>query len=283
VKIANITGVIVPLLKWAGGKRQLRSELTRRLPERWGTYFEPFIGGGALLVELANLGRLDRAVIGDKNPELVSLYRVVQQDPERLINALSDGMFRNDEETFHRIRSRFNALLGTRKRPVERAALLLYLNKHSYNGLWRVNRLGHYNVPFGKYARLSLPSEESIRMFSRMLGGITLVYADFEWIVRTAKRGDFVYFDPPYHPLSKTARFTDYTTGGFLFEDQERLARTFHRLSDKGVRLMLSNSCSPAIEELYADFTIHTVPAKRFINCKGEKRGGAFEMIVTNY
>ena len=275
--------MIVPLLKWAGGKRQLRSELTRRLPERWGTYFEPFIGGGALLVELTNMDRLDRAVIGDKNPELVNLYRVVKEDPEGLFRALLDEKFRNDEESYRSLKAEFNTLIGTRKHPVERAALLVYLNKHSYNGLWRVNRKGYYNVPFGKYSRLSLPSNQSLLKFSRMLGNVTLMHADFEQVVRTAKREDFVYFDPPYHPLSKTACFTDYTTGGFSFDDQERLARAFRRLSDKGALLMLSNSSTPEIKDLYEGFAIHTVSAKRFINCKGEKRGGAVELIVTNY
>lgn len=275
--------MIAPLLKWAGGKRQLRSELIRRLPDRWGTYFEPFVGGGALLVELANQGRLGKAVIGDKNPELINLYRVVKQDPDGLTRALADEKYQNNEESFCRLKAWFNELIGTRRRPVERAALLVYLNKHSYNGLWRVNRKGHYNVPFGKYARLSLPSLQTLQTFSRMLEGVTLMHADFGQIVRTAKRGDFIYFDPPYHPLSKTACFTDYTTGGFSFEDQERLARVFQRLSDRDVRLMLSNSRTPAIEKLYEGFTIHTVPAKRFINCKGTKRGGASELIITNY
>jgi DNA adenine methylase len=275
--------MIVPLLKWAGGKRQLRSELTSRLPERWGTYFEPFIGGGALLVELANQGLLDRAVVGDKNPELVNLYRVVKRNPDGLASSLADEKFRNDDESFRQLKAEFNALVGTRKRPVDRAALLVYLNKHSYNGLWRVNRKGHYNVPFGKYARLSLPSHQSLIKFSRMLESVTVMHADFEQIVRKAKQGDFVYFDPPYHPVSKTACFTDYTTGGFSFVDQKRLAGVFRRLSDRGVRLMLSNSRTPAIEELYQGFAIHTVPAKRFINCNGKKRGEAFELIVTNY
>lgn len=275
--------MIVPLLKWAGGKRQLRSELVRRLPDQWGTYFEPFIGGGALLVELANQGRIGKAVAGDKNPELVNLYRVVRNDPDGLIHALSDERYKNDEESFRRLKAEFNMLIGTRKSPVDRAAHLLYLNKHSYNGLWRVNSRGHYNVPFGKYTRLSLPSAQDLRGFSRMLQDVVLIHADFERILRTVKPGDFVYLDPPYHPLSKTARFTDYTTGGFPFEDQERLARTFGRLSDRGILLMLSNSCTPEITELYEGYTIHTVPAKRFINCKGEKRGGAVELIVTNY
>ncbi|MFA5267921.1 MAG: DNA adenine methylase [Methanoregula sp.] len=275
--------MITPILKWAGGKRQLRSELTLRLPDHWGTYFEPFVGGGALLVELANLGRLDKAVAGDKNPELVNLYRVVKADPDGLTRALADEKFRNDDKSFRQLKAEFNALIGTKRCPVERAALLVYLNKHSYNGLWRVNRKGQYNVPFGKHTRLSLPSHQNLLKFSRMLDGITLMNADFGQIVRTAKRDDFVYFDPPYHPLSKTARFTDYTTGGFSFEDQERLARIYHKLSDRGVRLMLSNSCTPEIKDLYNNFTIHEVPAKRFINCKGDKRGGATELIITNY
>ncbi len=275
--------MILPLLKWAGGKRQLRSELTRRLPDRWGTYFEPFIGGGALLVELANLGLLDRAVIGDKNPELVNLYRMVKKDPDGLSRALSDEKFRNDEESFRLLKDEFNTLIGTRRCPAGRAALLLYLNKHSFNGLWRVNRKGYYNVPFGRYSRLSLPSPQNLQKFSRMLENVTLIHADFELIVRTAKRGDFVYFDPPYHPLSKTARFTDYTTGGFSFEDQERLAHIYRRLSDRGVQVMLSNSCTPEIKDLYSGFSIDTVPAKRFINCKGEKRNGAYELIITSY
>ncbi len=281
--IANNTGVIEPLLKWAGGKRQLRPELVRRLPDHWDTYFEPFMGGGALLVELVNQGLLGRAVAGDKNPELVNLYRVVKQDPGGLARALSDEKFLNTEESFRELRTEFNALIGTRRRPVDRAALLVYLNKHSYNGLWRVNRNGLYNVPFGRYARLSLPSLQSLQKFSRILRNVTLMHADFEQIVRTAKQGDFVYFDPPYHPLSKTARFTDYTTGGFPWEDQERLAGVFQRLSGRGVRLMLSNSCTPEIEELYNGFNFHIVPAKRFINCKGEKRSGVSELIVTNY
>jgi DNA adenine methylase len=275
--------VIVPLIKWAGGKRQLRTQLIDRLPDDWGTYFEPFIGGGALLVELANLGRLDGAVIGDKNPELVNLYSVVRKKPEALIAELSDEKFRNTEASFNHLKAEFNTLIGTKKEAIARAALLVYLNKHSFNGLWRVNRKGQYNVPFGKHAHLSLPSSSSILKFSRMLADVTVRNADFARIVQKAGKGDFVYFDPPYHPISKTASFTDYTTGGFTFSDQERLARLFGRLSDKGVSVMLSNSKSPEIEALYEDFTIHTVEAKRYINCNGLKRSGTFEIIVTSY
>lgn len=275
--------MIAPLIKWAGGKRQLRTQLLNRLPDDWGTYYEPFIGGGALLVELANLNRLTGAVIGDKNPELVNLYTVVKNDPDALIAELSDEKFRNEEYSFNCLRAEFNQIIGTDNHEVERAALLVFLNKHSYNGLWRVNRKGHYNVPFGRHTRLTLPTAQSLLKFSHMLQDVTIRHADFARIVRNAKKGDLVYFDPPYHPVSKTASFTDYTTGGFTLADQKRLARLFRKLSEKGALLMLSNSKSPEVESLYEGFTIHTVEAKRYINCNGQKRSGTFEIIVTNY
>jgi DNA adenine methylase len=275
--------VIRPLLKWAGGKRQLLSQLQAHLPDRWGTYYEPFIGGGALLAQLASESRLTDAVIGDMNPELVNFYTVVKNKPEELLLALSKEKFRNDESSFNHLKTEFNSLIGTRKNAVERAALLIYLNKHSYNGLWRVNRKGKYNVPFGRHTNLTLPSAEALMKFSLMLNQVTIHKLDFAKVVRNAKPGDLVYFDPPYHPVSRTANFTDYTLNGFCFDDQVRLAKIFRRLSDRGVSVMLSNSKAWEIEELYHGFTIHTVEAKRFINCNGERRSGAFEIIVTNY
>jgi DNA adenine methylase len=275
--------MIRPLIKWAGGKRQLLSRLEARLPDRWGTYYEPFIGGGALLAELASQGRLTDAVIGDLNPELINFYSIVKNKPEKLLLALSHEKFRNDEVSFNHLKAEFNSLIGTRKRAVDRAALLVYLNKHSFNGLWRVNRKGKYNVPFGRHAKLTLPTAEPLMKFSSMLRDVTIYKDDFARVVRTAQEGDFVYFDPPYHPLSRTANFTDYTMTGFGFAEQERLCRVFTKLSDKGVFVMLSNSKMPDIEELYKDFSIQTVEAKRFINCNGERRSGTFEIIVTNY
>lgn len=275
--------MITPLIKWAGGKRQLRKELFSRLPDQWNTYYEPFIGGGALLVELANHNLLTRAVAGDMNPELVNLYSVVKDYPEELLSALEQEKFQNNEAAFRQLKDEFNMLIGTKKEPIERAALLLYLNKHGYNGLWRVNQKGKYNVPYGRYAKLTLPSRQSLLQFSMMLQDVSLIHADFERVVKHAKKGDLVYFDPPYHPLSKTACFTDYTTGGFCFSDQERLARIFGRLADRGVFVMLSNSKMPEIEDLFTGFRIDTVEAKRFINCDGTKRTGTSEIIVTNY
>jgi DNA adenine methylase len=275
--------MIKPLLKWAGGKRQLLSRLLARLPDRWGTYYEPFIGGGALLAELACQNRLSGAVIGDQNPELVNFYSVVKLKPRDLLLELSDEKFRNDETSFNQLKAEFNSLISTRKNPIKRAALLVYLNKHSYNGLWRVNRKGMYNVPFGRHSKLTLPPPDSLMKFSHMLQGVIIHKADFARVVQSARKGDFVYFDPPYHPLSRTANFTDYTMNGFGFGEQERLAKIFSRLSNKGVSVMLSNSKVPEIEHLYEEFIIQTVDAKRFINCNGERRSGTFEIIVTNY
>jgi DNA adenine methylase len=272
-----------PLIKWAGGKRQLLPHLLARVPDRYGTYFEPFIGGGALFVELAHRGRHNGAVISDLNPELVNLYSVVQSRPDDLIRELADPAFENTEEAFFRFRDEFNALINTPKCPVRRAALFIYLNKHSYNGLWRVNRSGKYNVPFGRHARLALPTPEDVHRFCRILQGVAVRGGDFAKVTSRARQGDLVYFDPPYQPVSKTANFTDYTKAGFDFSAQERLARTFSRLADRGVHVMLSNSDVPEIEALYEGFAIQAVPAKRFINCNGERRNGAMELIVTNY
>jgi len=272
-----------PFIKWAGGKRQLLAELKCRLPPEWNTYYEPFVGGGALLVGLENEGLLTRGVISDLNSELVNLYRVVQDTPGALIAALADEAFQNDEESYRILKERFNSLIGDPAHGIERAALLIYLNKHGFNGLWRVNRSGKFNVPFGSYRKRSIPSDISLLKFSAMLEKVTILNADFEKAVKPAKRGDFIYFDPPYQPVSKTASFTDYNSRGFRFEDQERLARLFRRLSKRGVQLMLSNSKVPAIEELYDGFSIETVVAKRFINCNGERRSGIREIIVTNY
>ncbi|MFA4859875.1 DNA adenine methylase [Methanoregula sp.] len=273
----------VPLLKWAGGKRQLLAELNARLPPRWNTYFEPFVGGAALLVNLENRGQLSLAVISDLNYELINLYRTVKTRPEQLIDELSGNDYENNEESYKKLKAEFNSLIGSEKKRIRRAALLIYLNKQGYNGLWRVNRRGEFNVPYGHHAKKSLPAESTIRKFHAMLQQVRIMHGDFERTVLKAREGDFVYFDPPYHPLSKTASFTDYHASGFRFSDQERLAATFRNLSDKGVQVMLSNSKVPAIEELYEGFSIATVPAKRYINCNGERRTGTYEIIVTNY
>lgn len=272
-----------PLIKWAGGKRQLLPHLLANVPDNYGTYYEPFIGGGAFFVDLAARGSCPSAVIGDLNPELVNLYSVIKSRPEKLTEELASASFANTRAAFNSLRSEFNTLMAEKKQPVRRSALFLYLNKHSYNGLWRVNRSGKYNVPFGSHRRLTLPSPDQILRFSSLLAPVTIRKGDFTAIIRGARRGDFIYFDPPYHPVSKTANFTDYTMNGFDFSEQERLAETFARLSDRGLLVMLSNSDVPEISALYDGFRVRRVPAKRFINCNGERRTGASELIVTNY
>jgi DNA adenine methylase len=272
-----------PFIKWAGGKRQLLSELDKRLPARWNTYFEPFVGGGALLVHLENKGQISSAVIADANRELINLYHIVQQHPCQLLSAVLNEEFRNDNDSFNRWKHEFNAIMGEPGYEVERAAILIYLNRYGFNGLWRVNNKGKFNVPFGRHADRTLACETSLMKFSALLSKVLILNADFETAVKSAKNGDFVYFDPPYMPVSKTANFTDYNSGGFGFEDQERLAKRFRKLSKKGVLLMLSNSKVEEIEELYSDYHIDTVEAKRYINCNGLRRNGTEEIIVTNY
>jgi DNA adenine methylase len=273
----------LPFVKWAGGKRQLLGELETRLPASWNTYFEPFVGGGALLTKLGSRGALSQAVIADLNSELINLYHIVQQDPFSLIAALEDEVLQNNEGSYRACKERFNTIMGDPACSVERAALLVYLNKHGFNGLWRVNRKGIFNVPFGSYKKLSIPPQASILNFSSLLQRVKVLNTDFETATKGAKRGDFVYFDPPYQPLTKTANFTDYNALGFPFSEQERLAGLFRKLTKKGVYAMLSNSKVPEIEMLYDDFFIETVMAKRFINCNGERRSGIPEVIVTNY
>jgi len=272
-----------PFIKWAGGKRQLLAELDRRLPTGWNTYFEPFVGGGALLVHLGNKGQIRSAVIADINGELINLYRVVRQHPSDLIAAVLREEFRNDCISFNTCKQEFNRIMGLPGHEIERAAMLIYLNRYGFNGLWRVNNKGEFNVPFGRHADRALVSETSLMKFSTLLARVRILNDDFGSAVKTAKRGDFVYFDPPYMPLSKTANFTDYNSRGFRFADQERLATLFRKLSKKGVHLMLSNSKMPEIEDLYSGFIIETVDAKRFINCNGQRRNGTQEIIVTNY
>lgn len=275
--------MISPLLKWAGGKRQLLSELNNRLPCRWNNFYEPFFGGGAFFISLRNQGLVTRAVIADLNSELVNFYRVVKTRPAALVDALSDDCFENTDAAYKRLKDEFNETVPGLDNAVRRAALFLFLNKHGYNGLWRVNSKGKFNVPFGRYAKRSLPSASAVHLFSAIFRPVTILETDFEKAVRTAKKGDFIYFDPPYHPLSKTARFTSYNSPGFSFGNQVRLARLFERLSEKGVQVMLSNSKMPEIEDLYREYTIETVASRRCISCNGKKRSGISEIIVTNY
>ena len=272
-------GYYKPILKWAGGKRQLLPILIKNIPDKFNTYFEPFIGGAALLISLYSLNKINESVISDTNSDLYNLYITIKEDPQQLVDELDNMEFKNSSEDYYKARDLFNSINDS----IERSALLIYLNRHGYNGLYRVNSLNKFNVPFGKYNNPGMPSPGNIMALSELFQSCTIMNSDFETTVSNAGKGDFVYFDPPYMPLSKTSYFTGYTHTGFDERDQERLAKSFHELSDKEVYVMESNSSTDFIKELYKGFNLLEVDARRNINSVGTKRNSIKELIITNY
>lgn len=272
----------VPLIKWAGGKRQLLDELMKLVPKIHGTYFEPFFGGGALFFALKTEGWIEKAVVSDLNSDLYNMYRTIQSSPFRLLEELNKLKFSNKEEDYYEARNIYNSLPESAD-PEYKAALLIYLNRHCYNGLYRVNSMGKFNVPFGKYNNPNLPDRERLLEVSTALRDTDVLNLDFEETLESASGDDFVYLDPPYFPLSSTSAFTDYQTGGFGLQEQERLANVFRKLDSKGVSVMMSNSATPEIMELYDGFNTNFVKARRLINSKSGGRGEIKEVLVTNF
>ena len=264
-----------PFLKWAGGKRQLLPQIERLLPRRIHTYFEPFVGGAALFFRLAALRSFKRAVLADANAELVSCYQMIRDHAGEVIEALQE--YRNERELYYAVR----ATVPTS--PVERAARLIYLNRCGYNGLYRVNSKGGFNVPFGSYRRPVICDAAKLRAASAALQGAEIHVADFAATVASAGRRDFVYFDPPYVPLSKTASFTAYAAGQFGAQEQERLATLLRSLGKRAVPALLSNSYSPITRELYKELDCHRVPARRAINSVARGRGPIDEILVRSF
>jgi DNA adenine methylase len=261
-----------PFLKWAGGKGQLLGELRALVPALRGRYFEPFLGGGALFFDLLP----KKGVLSDVNAEIVGCYATVRDHVGELVRALKRHHY--DAEHYYAVRNADPTELS----PVERAARTIFLNKTGFNGLYRVNRSGKFNVPFGRYAKPLICDEKNLRACSAALAKVELVVSDFEQAALRAKKGDFVYFDPPYVPLSRTATFTAYAPGGFGADEQARLANLFDRLARRGVEVLLSNSDVPEIRELYGAYRIEIVKATRAINSKGSRRGPVSEVLVTN-
>ncbi len=259
-----------PFLKWAGGKSQLLPRIESLLPARIRRYFEPFVGGGALFFAL----RPPRAVLSDCNRELINCYRVVRDRAEDLICAL--GEHRIDERHYYRARDLDPDLLS----PVERAARTIYLNRAGFNGLYRVNGDGKFNVPFGANAGAILCDAGNLRACSNALRGAELRTCDFGEATRAARAGDFVYFDPPYAPASRSSYFTAYTPGGFGWQDQERVAAVFAQLARSGVNMMLSSPDMPAVRALYRGFAAYRLRARRLINAQGGRRGPVGEILV---
>ncbi|MBI3206217.1 MAG: DNA adenine methylase [Polyangiaceae bacterium] len=261
-----------PVLKWAGGKTQILDQILARLPDRIDTFFEPFVGGAAVFFALAAAGRFRRAVIADKNPDLLAVYRALQADAEGVVRALS-GM-KHSESEFYRIRA-----LAPRGL-VQRAARVIYLNKTGYNGLYRVNRSGQFNVPFGRHKNPTLCDAENLRAAAQVLADVEILEADFEDVCRRARPGDAVYLDPPYVPLSKTANFTAYARHPFGMDEHERLARAFADLERRRVDAVLSNSDTPETRALYRGFRASRVKVARNINSRGTARGPINELLV---
>lgn len=265
-----------PFVKWVGGKRALMGELRARVPSTFGAYFEPFVGGGALFFELAS--EITQATLVDSNLELALTYQVIRKDPGTLIERLRREAARHSPDHYYRVRAR------SPRDPVGTAARFLYLNKTCFNGLYRVNKSGEFNAPVGRYANPAIVAEDNIRACSMALQATTVLHGDFEVIRPLVQRGDFVYFDPPYHPTSDDS-FTAYTANNFTEKDQVRLRDFILELGRRGVQVMLSNSRTRLIEDLYrrASFTKHIVRAPRSVNCKPTARGRVEELLITNY
>ena len=273
--------LVTPFLKWVGGKRQLIPVINESISKNFTNhnYYEPFVGGGAILFHLYP----KKAVINDFNEELINVYKTIKENPEELITDLRTH--KNDPDYFYDIRAldRKNDFL--KLSDIERASRVIYLNKTCYNGLYRVNSSGEFNSPFGRYENPNIVNESTIRAVSNYLNGnnITILNGDFEDALKGIKKGDFVYFDPPYHPVSASSNFTGYVQGGFLESDQKRLKVLCDKLNDEGVKFLLSNSSTQFIKNLYKDYTIRYVKASRAINSNAKKRGEIDEVLIKNY
>jgi DNA adenine methylase len=285
-----------PFLKWAGGKGQLIQQYLPHFPIGYQHYYEPFVGGGAIFFHL----QPKRALLIDINVELVNVYRCVRDDAENLIAHLEVHRERHCSEHYYDVRSlgasqstlqltadvKFSdatALVGSNHN-LDRAARFIYLNKTCFNGLYRENSKGNFNVPLGSYKKPAICDPDLLRAASQALQFARLEVASFDRILKEAKTSqDFVYFDPPYHPLNATSKFTSYSRYSFHEADQIRLRDTVVELHDRGVKVMLSNSDCPFVRDLYKDFNIHTIYASRNINCNAEKRGKITEVLVTSY
>lgn len=269
--------VATPIIKWAGGKTQLLRPYSKIFPTEFKRYFEPFLGGGAVFFHMVARHPELKAVLSDCNVELINCYNMVKNDVGAVIQNLKTH--RNEKEHFLKVRALDVANLS----PAERAARLIFLNKTCFNGLYRVNRKGQFNVPFGRYNNPKICDEINLRAAQIALCNASITANNFEAVIAQAKKGDFVYLDPPYQPLSPTSNFTGYTSASFRIDDQARLAAAFKKLTDKGCLAMLSNSDTPVIRELYSDFQIETVYANRAINSKSDRRGRVAEVAIFNY
>lgn len=273
--------LVSPVLKWVGGKRQLMDVIEPLIP-KYSTYYEPFIGGGAVLFSQ----QPKKAVINDSNIELINVYRVIQNSPNELIEKLREHELNNNEEYFYELRAKDRdkeeyEMLSD----VEKAARIIYLNKTCYNGLFRVNSSGEFNSPWGRYKNPNITNVTTINAISNYLNksNVKILQGDYQEALKGIRTGSFVYFDPPYMPISSSSSFTGYTANGFGEEEQIRLRDFCDELNKKNIKFLLSNSSCPFIEEIYGNYEIIKVPAKRSINADATKRGAIDEVLVRNY
>jgi DNA adenine methylase len=274
-----------PFVKWAGGKRQLIPELLKYIPKNFDNYFEPFVGGGALFFELYNLDILkDKKVyLFDINKELINTYEIIRDFPNELIEKLKEFKSKHNKEFYYQIRELDRSENYKNLDNIIKAARFIYLNRTCFNGLYRVNKKGYFNVPIGKYKNPQIVNEENILAVSKALQNAIIKHCDYKEVLKFANSNDFIYFDPPYYPLNDTANFTSYTQGEFLEKEQIELFETFKSLANKECFVLESNSDTEFINKLYKEFKIEKIFANRAINSKGNKRGKITEVLIRNY
>src|SRR5918994_2192457 len=274
--------LLLPLfLKWAGGKLQLIEQFKNLFPHNFRNYYEPFIGSGAVFFYVKSKLKPNKVILSDTNEELINCFCVVRDKPSELVELLLNHRKKHSKEYYYSVRSMESSTLDS----LDRAARLIYLNKTCFNGLYRVNSKGQFNVPFGDYENPSIFDRNTLFQASQLLQGVHLQVMTFEKVLDFAGKDDFVYFDPPYIPLSKTSSFTRYSKSDFSMMEQKRLSEVFRLLDSRGCFIMLSNSDHALTRELYGDYekNIVVVRAKRLINSVGSKRGAIKELVVTNY
>lgn len=273
--------LVTPIVKWVGGKRQLLDQIVPRIPKH-STYYEPFVGGGAVLFKT----QPKKAVINDSNEELINIYQIIKEQPEELIARLAEHQAKNCKEYFYEIRALDRSVEDYMELSrVDRAARIIYLNKTCFNGLFRVNRAGEFNSPWGRYKNPNITNEETIRAMSRYLNQakVMILCEDYRDSFKGIRKDSFVYLDPPYMPISSSSSFTGYTAAGFGPQQQLELKKQCDLLNKKGIRFLLSNSCCEFIEDLYKDYIVEHVAAKRTINVRADKRGAIDELLIRNY
>ncbi|HXK82062.1 MAG TPA: DNA adenine methylase [Bacteroidales bacterium] len=277
----NKNRLVSPFLKWVGGKRQLIPAIVENLPKGIKNlkYYEPFIGGGAVLFHL----QPKNAVINDLNEELINVYRVIKNDLEALINDLR--IHKNNADYFYEIRGLDRTDDFNKLSAVQKASRVIYLNKTCYNGLYRVNNAGEFNAPFGRYKNPNIVNEPTLKAVNKFLNSSNIIINcdDYEKVLEKADNNSFVYIDPPYHPISESSNFTGYVQGGWNMYDQVRLRDNCDKLNERGVKLLISNSSASFIKDIYENYKIINVKATRYINSNASGRGEIDEVLIKNY